>query len=367
MSVREDILDIRTKLEDGRYVNEAAVSQGIVRRLLDSLSWPVYDTDILAPEYSLGGRRVDYALCHRPSKPRVLIEVKQVGQGVGAERQLFEYAFHRGIQMAVLTDGREWHFYLPAGEGDYSERRVHRIDLADDDLDAIEARLRRYLYFEAVRSGEAIEAAQNDYRDLAEKRQIRTTLPEAWEKLVDSEDDLLIELLAEKVKELCGIKPDPDTTAAFLRESLQLESGGRPGPRPPSGSKTPKRSIQSSRTSKQSSGAIEYTLRGQTHQVQSGADLMIRLFREFAQNDPSFFERFAALPKSARQKRPYLARNREELYPGSPHLVGNAHKLRPGWWIDTHMGNPQKIKVIKKACEVAGVAYGTDLIVSNFD
>lgn len=76
MSLRDDVKDIRVKLRDSRYANEAAVSQGIVRRLLDSLLWPVYDTDILAPEYSLGGRRVDYALCHRPGKPRVLVEVK---------------------------------------------------------------------------------------------------------------------------------------------------------------------------------------------------------------------------------------------------------------------------------------------------
>ena len=34
--------------------------------------WPVYDTEIVAPEYSLGGgRRADYALCHPPREPAV--------------------------------------------------------------------------------------------------------------------------------------------------------------------------------------------------------------------------------------------------------------------------------------------------------
>ncbi len=310
MSLREDILDIRVKLEDSRYINEAAVSQGIVRRLLDSLSWPVYDTDILAPEYSLGGRRVDYALCHRPGRPRILVEVKQVGQGIGAERQLFEYAFHRGIQMAVLTDGREWHFFLPAGEGDYSERRVHRLNLTDDDVDKIEARFTRYLYYEAVRSGEAIEAAQRDYRDLAEKRQIRTTLPEAWEKLVEAEDDLLIELLAEKVRDLCGIKPDPNTTAAFLHDQIQSRGVSRPVTRPTSGAQRDSKSVRTDETVEHTSSLLEYTLFAQTYQARNGADLMVGIFAKLAEQDPDFLERFATLPKTSRQKRPYLAKTK---------------------------------------------------------
>lgn len=365
MSLKEDILDIRVKLEDDRFVNEAAVSQGIVRRLLDALFWPVYDTDILAPEYSLGGRRVDYALCHRPGKPRVLVEVKQVGQGIGAERQLFEYAFHRGIQMAVLTDGREWHFFLPAGEGDYSERRVHRLNLTDDDLDKIEERFTRYLYYEAVRSGKAIEAAQQDYRDLAEKRQIRTTLPEAWEKLVEAEDDLLIELLAEKVRDLCGIKPDPNTTAAFLHGQIQSKGVARPVTRPTSGAQRVSKSVRPNRIAEQPSGLIKYTLFSQTYRARNGADLMIGVFGKLAEQDPDFLERFATLPKTPRQKRPYLAKNKRDLYPGSPHLIDNAHELRSGWWIDTHMGNPQKMKLIRKACEVAGIRFGTDLVIDE--
>lgn len=367
MPLREDVFDIRVKLADGRYVNEAAVSQGIVRRLLDSLTWPVYDTDIVAPEYSLGGRRVDYALCHRPRKPRVLVEVKQVGQGIGAERQLFEYAFHQGIQMAVLTDGREWHFFLPAGEGDYSERRVHRLDLVDDEVGMIEARFTRYLDYSAVRSGDAITAAQNDYRDVAEKRQIRTTLPEAWNKLIETEDDILIELLADKVRDLCGIKPDPNTTAAFLREQVQLKDEGFVGTKSVAKSKGAKPPPRPSKANAQSRGSIEYSLHGRVHQARNGADLMVRIFDEFAKRDGRFLDQFAALPKSRRQKRPYLARSPEDLYPGSPHLVGNAHKLRSTWWLDTHMGNPQKSKVIQKACEVVGVRYGVDLTIDNPD
>jgi hypothetical protein len=50
--VEDDLLDIRTGIKAGRYVNEATVSQGIVQRLLNALGWPVYNTEVVAPEYS---------------------------------------------------------------------------------------------------------------------------------------------------------------------------------------------------------------------------------------------------------------------------------------------------------------------------
>src|SRR5918997_2481577 len=215
--MKEDLLDIRTGIKVGRYVNEAAISQGIVQRLLDDLGWPVYDTEVVAPEYSLDTRRVDYALCHPPRDPVILIEVKQVGQSKGADRQLFEYAFHRGVPMAILTDGQEWNFFLPTEQGDYGERRVYKLDLLERDPQEAEADLGRYLGYEEVRSGRAIEAARRDYRNAARKRTAQRTLPEAWAKLVESEDDILVELLSDKVEDLCGVKPDPEAVATFLR------------------------------------------------------------------------------------------------------------------------------------------------------
>ncbi len=104
--------DIRNGLLTGRFKNEASISQGIILRLLSELSWPTFDTSVVWPEYAQEGRRVDFALCHPPGKPLVLVEVKQVGQEIDAERQLFEYAFHRGVPLAILTTGQEWHFFL---------------------------------------------------------------------------------------------------------------------------------------------------------------------------------------------------------------------------------------------------------------
>src|SRR3990172_11571632 len=135
MNLTEHIKEIQNALKAGRFLNEASVSQGIVLRILQALGWPVFDSQIVWPEYTVEGRRVDFALCQPKAKPAVFIEVKQVGQSEGADRQLFEYSFHLGIPMAVLTDGQEWHFYLPAERGDYKERRVYKLDLLERDID----------------------------------------------------------------------------------------------------------------------------------------------------------------------------------------------------------------------------------------
>jgi predicted type IV restriction endonuclease len=153
-----------------------------------------------------------------------MVEVKQIGQSKGADRQLFEYAFHKGVPMAVLTDGQEWHFFLPTEQGDYGERRVYKLDLLERDLQEAAAGFERYLGYEEVRSGRAIEAARRDYRDAARKRTAQRALPDAWAKLVESEDDILIELLSDKVEDLCGVKPGPDAVAAFLREQASLQT-----------------------------------------------------------------------------------------------------------------------------------------------
>ena len=218
MTLKEHIDDIRDNLEKGIYVGEAAVSQGIVLRLLDALTWPRYNTQVIIPEYSVGGRRVDFALCHPPSKPIVFIEVKQVGNIEGAEQQLFEYAFHEGVPIAILTDGRVWRFFHPTAQGDYGERTVCELNLSEGNSEESAERLNRYLNYESIRTGEAVMAIAEDYR----QRQIETSLPKAWTELVEEKTEFLLNAIAEKVANLCRYTPESGQVLDFLR-SLKIE------------------------------------------------------------------------------------------------------------------------------------------------
>ena len=223
MTLKEHIDDIRNNLEQGLFTNEAAVSNGIVRRLLDALDWPIYNPQVIIPEYSVGGRRVDFALCHPSSKPLVFVEVKQVGNIEGAERQLFEYAFHEGVPITILTDGREWHFFHPSGQGDYKERRVYKLDLIARDSEESAKRLNRYLHYQSIRKGEAVRAIEEDYRNVSTQRQIRASLPEAWSQLVEDVDEFLVDIVAEKVENLCGYRPTDEQVLDFLKTLKRTE------------------------------------------------------------------------------------------------------------------------------------------------
>ncbi len=218
MTLKEHVDDIRKGLQEGQFTNEAQVSHGIVGRLLDALAWPRYNTKVVIPEYSVQGTRVDFALCHPQSKPLIFIEVKKVGQiDEGGERQLFEYAFHEGVPIAVLTDGKEWHFFYPSGQGNYKERRVCKLNLIAGDNEESAARLERYLNYESIRAGEAIHAIAHDYQIVARQREIEISLPEAWTKLVQEADEFLLDVVAEKTESLCGYKPTGEQVLNFLK------------------------------------------------------------------------------------------------------------------------------------------------------
>ncbi len=361
MELKNHIEQIRDSIRLGQFVNEASVSQGIVLRILQSLGWPIFDACIVSPEYSVEGRRVDYALCHPPKKPKVFIEVKQIGQSEGADRQLFEYAFHIGVPMAVLTDGQEWHFYLPAEQGLYQERRVYKLDLLERSLDECVLRLTRYLDYKRSCSGGALEAARKDYENIARDREIASTLPVAWTKLIQEPDAFLVELLADRVENLCGYKPDPDTVVSFLSTGTTTQIHTEVKPIPVSKTKIKKQ--LSKDASRKHLAPAPFHLQGHRYNARSARDAMIKIFKELAEKDTSFLERFASRSKHGKKRR-FVARSRDELYPGRPDLAAShSHQLPGGWWLGTNYSKKNIENIIKMACEVAGLNYGSDLII----
>jgi predicted type IV restriction endonuclease len=362
--LKDDLEDIRAGIKTGRFTSEAAVRQGIVLRLLQSLSWPTYNTQIVAPEYTVEGRRVDFALCHPAGKPAVFIEVKQIGQGNGGERQLFEYAFHKGVPMAILTDGQEWHFFLPGEQGDYGERRVYKLDVVERELDEAVKRLQRYLDYNAISSGNAMKSARADYENVARERQIQFNLPEAWRKIVADEDELLLELIADRVESLCGYKPDPDTVAAFVKEGLTIKETNSATAVPkqqPKKITTPPTPTVFPLPHPNQLAKIGFVLNGKFHPARNARDVIVKVFTELANRDGGFLERFASLPKHGRSRR-YLARKPSDLYPERPDLARDfSYEFKPGWWLGINLSRAAVKRIIEMGCEVAGLQYGLDL------
>ena len=224
MTLKEHIEDIRDQLKQGAFPSEAAVSDGIVRRLLHALEWPIFTPKVFIPEYGVAGQRVDFALCHPPERPLVFIEVKQVGNLDGAaEDQLFGYAFREGVPIAILTDGQKWQFFHPTGEGKFRERKVYELDMAESDSEESAERFNRYLDYEAVQKGDAVTAIKNDYQKVSKQREIEARLPEFWEELLHDKNEYLLLAMIEKAKDKVGHEPTEEQVLAFLK-SLAVPS-----------------------------------------------------------------------------------------------------------------------------------------------
>ncbi|MDX2194213.1 MAG: hypothetical protein NW201_12725 [Gemmatimonadales bacterium] len=342
---------VRQDLRTGRFASEAAVSQGVVLPVLHELGWPVFDTRIVVPQFTIESRRVDYALCDRLQRPLVFIEVKRVGLAEGGDRQLFEYAFLHGVQLALLTDGQEWSLYLPTEAGSIDDRRAYKLDLLERDPLESQERLERYLSFGRVSDGSALKAARDDHHDVARTRMVRDTMPRGWEALIAEQDELLLELLAEKVEDLCGYRPDKDVCSAFLT-SLSAPSatvGGGVVARQPAGNLSP----VSTGTGPQLAGA-GFSWNGARVRAGSAREVLQELLLAFHRHDATFLERFAA--RKHGRKRRFVSRDRAELYPGRPDLARDfAVELVAGWWLGTNYSRKSIQEIIDLACEVANV------------
>ena len=126
--------------------------------------------------------------------------------------------------MIIFTDGDEWHFYNSYGTGTYDSKKVKSIQLTKDNIDECIECLSRYLHYEQVKSGQSFDNLRRDYDQVRSANKAKSKIPEAWEQLVD-EEDLLIEMIIEKVKEISdgGYAPKKADVIAFL-QSLKTES-----------------------------------------------------------------------------------------------------------------------------------------------
>ena len=357
--------DIRAGIEDGRFASESAVSQGVVLRILAMLSWSVYDTKIVIPEYPVEGGRVDFALCDRPGEPIAYIEVKNKDLGDESERQLFQYAFMRGVPLAILTSGKEWSFFLPDQRGDYRERCAYKLDLAQRGTEECRARFLRYLEFEAVASGRAVEAAREDYQAAILARQIKDVLPEAWRRLLEEPDDLLVDLLSDSVSNLCGYRPDNELVERFLRGQLRVAASD-PTPAVP---RTPAAQPRTTpvRVVRQGEGSYWFVVRGETFSARNARDVLIQILEQMHRRNSDFARKFADARSRVGGKRPYLAPTREDLYPDRPHLRQGSkqdHQLSWGYWVGLNESRASIEKIIRIACDAVGFEFGRDLTIN---
>lgn len=199
-------------------VSEAQTSQGIVLPILNHLSWDVFDTTEVTPEYSVSGGRVDFAL-RIQSVNKVFLEIKKTSENLeNRQQQLVYYAFQQGVKLAILTNGITWQFYLPLEEGNWEQRRFFTIDLMEQAIDDAIEKFESLLSRKNIESGNAYQKAKSLYEGRQKNKIIKENLPKAWQKLISEPDEMLVELLNETLEKVCGYKAEESQIIDFLQQ-----------------------------------------------------------------------------------------------------------------------------------------------------
>ncbi len=213
------------------------------------------------------------------------------------------------------------------------------------------------------RPNQSLKSAREDHDSLNITREIGKSLPEAWKRLLEEQDSILLELLAEKVADVCGYKPSMDVVGKFI-QSLNMQGLPSSVPNKPSLVNTFDKPSSPPRTVLNSQ--ICYIYKGTRKNFSSAIDVLEDILCEFHKKDPSFLQKFISRKHGHRRR--YVAITKEELYPGRPDLAEEASRQLPnGWYMGTNYGKINIYKIIDLACQVASVDNGTELKVELGD
>lgn len=209
------IEQIRNTISTG-VLDESATKQGVVLKLLSLVGWDTFDVSQVVPEFTVGTRRVDYAL--RPGSPNsVFIEVKRLGENLERhQQQQLEYCFQEGVKLAVLTNGRTWWLYLPLQAGNWEQRRFLTIDLEAQKPSDVERSFLEYLSPVRVDSGQAVRDAEDLVESQRRAKIIGKAIAAAWTQIMETPDDLLVGMITRTTERICGLKPEPELIEQFL-------------------------------------------------------------------------------------------------------------------------------------------------------
>ena len=339
-------------------LDEAGIRARVIDHILDRLGWGIFNQDEFNREYTVSAGAVDYALLVN-GEPKVFIEAKRPSADLaGHQDQLLRYSGIRGVPLAALTNGFKWWLYLPLKEGGAEARRFYEIDISSQDVSATCELLIKFLGKENVYSGDAVRKAEAHLKRLQEDKAIDKALPRAWEELTDGPDELLVDLINERVKGLCeaeglcGVEAGPERIKGFLEGlgGAAPEKAGGVSNFSVSGQENPTRLHSLAKSNigqdggkhkKRPTRIVGFTFYGQEFSVSAGTEAMIKLSEEIYRRHRPEFDKVRTLSGW---------HTSEEISPtGIPKPIADS-----GWYVYTNIINETKITRCNKLVRLFG-------------
>ena len=344
-----DLLGLLDRLQGDAAVlldSEEATKQGIILPILSRVGWDRDNIREVIPEYRVESGRVDYCL-HANGRNLVFIEAKRTDQDLDRhQEQLLDYAFREGVELAALTNGVVWWLYLPLLRGSWEQRKFFTIDIGQQAPADVAEHFRAYLGKEGVVSGGAVSRAKSLHESRAKERLTRETLPKAWQNLLEEPDELLAELLAERVEGLCGHRPAPDQVASFLGRAIQFQAVTSAAPQRPA--------VESPRPVRRTQVAGSFTfqrpssfrLRGQVHLASTWKEVLVGVCEQVAKDHSTEFRNVVQI------------RGRKREYFSADYLSMTAPEPIPGTdlFVETHLSANDVAKRCQQVLSLFGYA-----------
>ncbi len=195
--------------------DEASTKQAVVMRMLSFLGWDIFNVDEVCPDYAANSSHVSYALQKGDTK-KIFVEVKRVSEKLDNHQKKFvEIASAEGADIAVLTNGITWWFYLTSSNGSWKQKWFYSVDLFSQEPKTFVPRLLDLLTMNKVSKGQALKTAKNLFRDKKQKM-AADFLPKAWNQIISQPNKIFIELLSLQTEKLCGYKVDIKSIETFM-------------------------------------------------------------------------------------------------------------------------------------------------------
>ncbi len=289
--------------------DEASTKQAVVLRLLSFLGWDIFNVDEVYPDYSVNSFSVSYALRIKNAS-KIFIEVKRINEKLdNYQKALLSFAARESVDIAILTNGTLWWFYLPKSSGNSQEKWFYSADLLKQKEDSIALHMLDLLTKNKVAKGQALKAAtalnQNKKQKMASD-----VIPEAWNRIISQPNTIFVELLRESTEKICGCEVEAKLIERFLEKHLdkwlitnRAASSSAPPPKvieisslehiPASGFSppTPQKPAAKKPESYADKEILSFSFNGKTNPVRYWEDMLISLCDYFAATHSKDFEK----------------------------------------------------------------------------
>ncbi|MDF1590701.1 MAG: hypothetical protein P1P89_04225 [Desulfobacterales bacterium] len=272
-------------IKSNKQVNsfdEAATKQAIVLRVLFLLGWDIFNVDEVNPNLGNESQQADYALSIKNTR-KVLIKVVKPKETLDKHQEkVFEYASKKGVELAILTNGVIWWFYLSSNKGNALQNRFVVLDFSKQKTNDIEEQLTAFLKRDEVSKGAALKRAADILKNILQQA-ARKAIPEAWSKILSEPHDMLIKLIGETAEKMSGVPAEKNAIVNFLSEYLkQPQKTEAPAPQPEEKAASrmekavfiPEKEVQKSYDGQ---SITSFSLKGKICKVKSWEELLVKL------------------------------------------------------------------------------------------